>query len=151
MLTGMLLLAGGLGMTYFGQRLRRKSKTQKEQQVTNNISAWYNKPTLDGLAWTEFVRYAKEDCKGRDLMEKLIQSVFDNGFRFSCPQIYELSDIYWHKWHDQNTSRIKKLLQYDITVEAEAKEKAHRLILDTDERLISASKAKSLPSDTLQA
>ena len=138
MLLTLLTVVGTVGLTTAGHRVyyRIKHKLKNNSRAwAERASDWNQRPVFEGAAWKEFIRCIDEDCKGYLLVNALIESVFDLGFRFTCVQIYEITSTYKSRFKIEDEN-IKELLKYKLTLVGEAQEKVQKLIMETDERLL---------------
>ena len=113
-------------------------KFKRERAIKPDLT-WQYRPILEGDAWVEFLRCIKEDCKGWKLSHALIKAVFNNGFRFTCAQIYEVAAL--HGTRFQGTEdKVKDLMMYELTVLCEAQDRVEKLIIGGDEQFMLSGK-----------
>jgi hypothetical protein len=124
MITFMLAMwtVGNLAVTITWIKMQRK---QENAELT--IDDWADRPILGPTEWKRLHTYL-ETVRHDASFDDIVREVINNGFRFTCSQIYELWDV--HNTFEISKEKpksswphVQKLTNYDFTRQIEASEK----------------------------
>jgi len=127
------------GASFVGRRKYQKIMIKKNFERLYSV-----RNLLTDAAYKELKRHIIEDCKGYFYADALIKEVINQGYRFTCKQIYELRTIYTQKqqgsgWLGNKVNAdeyVNKLTQYEHALKVDAQEKIFNLLYEPNKTLL---------------
>lgn len=124
-------LSGAGAKFYYPKYAKFRDRNLIRQEYSSKI-------LLDDTEWKGFKQTLKES-KGNLYSDALIVELLNQGYRFSCKQIYELRDMYRAYDYNKNlTGHVYRLTHYDLAVKIDAEEKIFSLLHEPKKILLTS-------------